>query len=154
MTNTRTVVLSFLASTALAHFDIEFPEQKQPADENGLSSGPCGGAELDFDAGPVNDFHVGGNTVQLAPSHPSAHWLFRVTTDTKGEGNWTQAYPILQQNGLGDLCIPLVTAPEDFVGKKGLLGVVADSDDGVLYGVSCLDVSHGIRTQHTHYQIC
>jgi hypothetical protein len=135
MTFQRSFVLAFLATTALGHFDITAPAAKPPADENALSSGPCGGAKLDFDAGPVSDFHVAGEHVALDPSHPQQRWLFRVTTDTAGAGNWSKSYPILLQSGLGSICIPGLTAPADFVGKKGLLGVVANAEDGVLYGV-------------------
>lgn len=136
MPRQATLVAVLLASAVNAHFSIKFPEQNSPSDENSLDEGPCGGASLDFSSKTVTDFHVGGDAIALTPTHPQANWLFRATTDTKGEGNWTQIFPIFQQGGLGELCQPDVSVPEDFAGKQGLISVVANAEDGVLYGVS------------------
>ncbi|CAI4217605.1 unnamed protein product [Parascedosporium putredinis] len=115
--------------------------------ENSLSSGPCGGAKIDFDAGTVTDFHVGGDAIAATGTHPQANWLFRATTDLTGTSNWTQLYPIVEQSGLGKLCQPKITVPEEWVDKQGLISVVAHAEDGVLYGCSQVKFVEGTGEQ-------
>jgi len=136
MARLSAVVLSLLASSATAHFTIDYPPSIKASSENTLSSGPCGGAKIDFDAGTVTDFHVGGDAIAATGTHPQANWLFRATTDLTGTSNWTQLYPIVEQSGLGKLCQAKITVPEDWVDKQGLISVVAHAEDGVLYAVS------------------
>ena len=50
-------------------------------------------------------------------------------------GNWTALLPAVEQTGLGDFCEKQVTVPEGWAGKKGVIGVVQDAPDGVLYQV-------------------
>ena len=145
MARLTTTLLSLLATTTTAHFTISYPPFVEPANENLLASGPCGGAELDFEKGTVTDFHVGGDAVAVIGGHPQSNWLFRVTDDITGATNWTKAFPIVQQNGAGKFCEPQVTVPEAWVGRQGLLGVVANAEDGVLYAVSHLEGERHVR---------
>lgn len=132
---TTTLLPLLLATTATAHFRIDSPPGNDPSNENKLASGPCGGADLDFDNKDVHDFHVGGDAIGATGTHSQSNWLFRATLDTTGEGNWTMVWPIAQ-TGLGKYCQPQVTVPEEWVGEQGLIGVVAHAEDGILYGVS------------------
>lgn len=125
-----------LAASASAHFNIGHPPQDVPSSEAKLASGPCGGASLKFESGDVTDFHVGGEPIAVAGSHPQSTYLFRATKDLTGEGEWTQIFPIMAQSGLGRMCQPSVTVPEGWAGEKGLISVVANAEDGILYGVS------------------
>lgn len=132
----RLATTLLLAATATAHFSINSPPQKKPSNEAQLESGPCGGAKLDFKSDDVSDFHVDGDAVAVTGTHPQSNWLLRATTDKTGEGNWTQIFPIVEQSGIGRMCQPVVTVPEDWEGEEGLIGVVANAEDGILFGVS------------------
>ena len=68
--------------------------------------------------------------------HPQATWLFRATLDTTASGNWTSLLPSIQQTGLGDYCERDVQVPASWAGSKGIIGVVQDAPDGILYQVS------------------
>ncbi|PKS10135.1 hypothetical protein jhhlp_001885 [Lomentospora prolificans] len=141
------LLLSLLASSATAHFTIDYPPFAKPSDESKLASGPCGGADLNFQDGTVTDFHVSGDAIATTGTHPQANWLFRATTDITGASNWTKVWPIVEQSGLGKLCQPSITVPEEWVGKQGLIGVVAHAEDGVLYGCSQVTFVKGTGEQ-------
>jgi hypothetical protein len=68
--------------------------------------------------------------------HPQATWLFRATLDQTASGNWTNLLPAIQQTGLNNFCEPALQVPESFAGSKGVLGIVQDAPDGILYQVS------------------
>lgn len=138
-----------LLSIANAHFNLNTPTSAG-FNEDDEDKGPCGGATLDFDKQAVSDFHVGGQPVGMLSGHTQTNWLFRGTLDKTASGNWTQLYPILQQSGAGKFCEKAVPAPESWVGKQGLLGVVANGPDGLLY-----QVSSGASTEkHSHNILC
>src|SRR5690606_6068030 len=74
--------------------------------------------------------------------HPQATFLIRATLDPKAEGNWTQLFPIITQSGRGAMCEPTVTAPKEWVGQKGFIGIACDAPDGMLFqvGLRCFSV--------------
>jgi hypothetical protein len=122
-------------SGASAHFNLKVPPTIGFEDSK-EGTGPCGGFTPDFsDKSKVVDFHVGGEPVAMSLGHSQANWLFRGTLDQTGGSNWTQLFPIVQQSGLGSFCETAIPAPESWVGKQGVLGVVANAVDGVLYQV-------------------
>jgi len=127
-----------LASFGSAHFLLNWPSTVGFSDDS-ESTGPCGSFDVDFAKDNVSDFHVGGDTVYLTGTHPSTTFLFRATTNQKAAGNWSNLLsgPI-QVVGLGDNCQPQVPVPAGFAGSKGVLQIVADSPDGILYQVSCV----------------
>ncbi|SPO04580.1 uncharacterized protein DNG_07265 [Cephalotrichum gorgonifer] len=147
MTRLSSSLLPLLAATATAHFSIDYPPQNVPSSESSLDQGPCGGADLESASAKVTDFHVGGDAVAVTGSHPQAKWLIRATTDLTGAGNWTQAFPIVAQSGLGKLCEPAVVVPEGWAGKKGLIGVAANAEDGILYGCSIVNFVEGSSSE-------
>jgi len=106
-------------------------------DDNLEGTGPCGSFTVDFSKDNISDFHVGGDTVFLTGTHPTTTFLYRATTDQTASGNWFNLLsgPI-QVVGLGDNCQPLVPVPAGFAGSKGVVQIVADSPDGILYQVS------------------
>ena len=123
------------ASAATAHFNLMVPTPIG-FNEDKEDTAPCGGFTPDFsDASKVIDFHVGGEPVGVKLGHTQAQWLFRGTLDQTGSSNWTMLFPIVMQSGLGLFCEPSIPAPESWVGKQGVLGVVADAPDGLLYQV-------------------
>lgn len=127
--------LLLLPTLAAAHFTLNAPAAVGPFDEDTESTSPCGGVTLDFTKDNVTDFHVGGEAIALFLGHPQANWLFRATLDQTGADNWTMIYPVVTQTGEGDYCQPAVAAPSSFAGQKGVLGMVCDGPDGLLYQV-------------------
>lgn len=120
-------------SVANAHFNLNIPPSFG-FDESKEDSAPCGGFTPNFDdKSKVSDFHVGGEAIGVKLGHTQANWLYRATLGGSDSKNWTQLFPIVQQSGLGLFCEPSVTAPEAWVGKQGILSVVADAPDGLLY---------------------
>jgi hypothetical protein len=84
----------------------------------------------------VTDFHVGGDTVFITGVHPTTTFLYRATLDQTASGNFTNLMsgPVAVV-GIGDNCEPLVPVPASFAGSKGVVQIVADSPDGILYQV-------------------
>lgn len=134
-----------LASSASAHYTLLTPTPLG-TDDDGQASGPCGGYTPDFTKNTVSDFHVGGGNVGMRLGHPQATWLFRGTLDQTGQSNWTQLFPMVTQSGLGNLCEPSITAPESWVGKNGLIGVVAKAEDGMLFTCAAVKFVSGVVT--------
>lgn len=134
------VLLPFflLPALAAAHFNLLTPSPIGPFSDDDEGTSPCGGLTVDVSKDNATDFHVNGEAIALDLGHPTANWLFRVTLDQTASTNWSQIYPIFTQTGLGDYCQPAVAAPSSLVGQKGILGVVADGPDGLLYQVSPL----------------
>lgn len=78
---------------------------------------------------------VDGSAIALTSVHPQATWLFRATLDQTASGNWTTLLPSIEQTGLGTFCEPSVSVPASWAGSKGVIGVVQDAPDGILYQV-------------------
>ena len=81
------------------------------------------------------DFHVGGDSIWVTGTHPTTTFLYRGIVGSSTTGNWSNLLPAILVNGLGDNCNPDVPAPSAFAGQKGLIQVVADSPDGILWQV-------------------
>jgi hypothetical protein len=107
-------------------------------------NGPCGGFTPDFTKDNVTDFHVGGDTVLLLGAHPTITYLIRATTDQTAAGGWQ---PLLASDiqvvGLNLACNPSVPAPAAFAGSKGIIQVIADSPDGILFQCAAVNFVTG-----------
>jgi hypothetical protein len=131
----RIIALLLLAIyPCTAHFLLNYPPTIG-FDDDAESQAPCGGFTVNFSKDNVTDFHVGGSAIALQSIHPEATWLFRATLDLTATGNWTTLLPVIQQIGLGAFCEPAVKVPPSWAGQKGVIGVVQDAPDGVLYQV-------------------
>lgn len=124
-----TTSLLLLAATAHAHFKLNEPASIGFSDDD-EGTGPCGSFTPDFSKDTITDFHVGGQPIAMLSTHPETKWLFRATFAEKADGEWEQLYSIVDQQGIGDFCVPAVTAPKSWVGSTGVLSVVADATDG------------------------
>jgi hypothetical protein len=124
--------LLLLIAVAQAHFLLNYPKSIGFSDD-AQRDGPCGGFTPDFSKNNFTDFHIGGDNIATRTTHPQGNWLYRFTLDPTASGNWTQAFPIVQQSGLGSFCEPLVTIPSQLAGEKGVLGVVSNTPDGLLF---------------------
>lgn len=129
------IALFALAAVANAHFLLNHPATIG-FDDDLEGAAPCGSFTPDFSKDNITDWHVSGDFISATLAHPQSNWLFRGTLDQTGQSNWTELFPIVQQSGLGDFCEPSVAVPSDWSGNKGLIGVVADGPDGILYQVS------------------
>ncbi|KAM0253896.1 hypothetical protein ACHAQJ_007071 [Trichoderma viride] len=123
-----------LASLSSAHFLMNYPESIG-FDDDKEGTAPCGSFTPDISAGSKQlvDFHVGGDSLAMRATHTQVNWLFRVTLDGTAESGWKQIFPIVMQSGLGNFCEPQITLPASYAGKRGVIGVVTDAPDGLLY---------------------
>jgi len=126
-----------LLSTASTHFVLINPTslEGQNIDDDKLANGPCGAKTPDLANDEATDFHVDGDFINVRLTHPQATWLFRGTVEETSKNNWTALFPQVQQTGLGQFCEPAVTAPKEWVGKKGVIGVACKGEDGLLFQV-------------------
>ena len=132
--------LSVWALCASAHFILQYPSSLGFNDET-QGEEPCGGFAVSFN-GSHDSVQVGGFPVSMLSTHPSADWLFRASLDKQAPFNWTNFLPVVSETGLGQFCLPNLKAPSDFIGESGLIQVIADSPDGILYQVSQLRTHH------------
>lgn len=129
------LLLSVLVGQSAAHFLLNYPPTIG-FDDSLEGTAPCGSFSIDFATDNVTDFHVGGDALAMTSIHPQATWLFRATLgEAAAPGNWTILLPAIQQTGIGDYCEQDVTVPTNFAGQKGVIGVVQDAPDGILYQV-------------------
>jgi hypothetical protein len=63
-------------------------------------------------------------------------WSFRGTTDTKPPFAFEEVVPLVNTTGIGDFCLDYMTVPSAWAGKPGVLQIVDNSPDGILYQVS------------------
>ncbi|KAK4152088.1 hypothetical protein C8A00DRAFT_16569 [Chaetomidium leptoderma] len=135
-------------SAANAHFELNQPPSLEgdKMNEDLEATGPCGGGVADLSKNTATDFHVDGDAVGVLLGHPQAKFLIRATLDTKAAGNWTQLYPIFLQSGRGNFCEPAVTAPKEWVGKKGIIGIACAAPDGMLFQCAAVNFVSGSNT--------
>lgn len=148
-----TIVAATLSvlSTASAHFVLLDPPSLEGTtlDDKKEGNSPCGALLPDLTQTLPNDFHVDGDFISLQNGHPQSNWLFRATLEDKAAGNWTQIFPIVQQTGIGNYCQVTVTAPKEWVGKKGVIGIVGNAPDGVLYQCAAVNFVEGSNTPNS-----
>ncbi|KAJ6259159.1 hypothetical protein Dda_6057 [Drechslerella dactyloides] len=131
----KSLLLLAFPLVAHAHFILRYPTPLGPSAAN-QETAPCGGYSFS-ESSPVTNFYVDGDAVAYSSSHPDVHVLYRVVEGNKADGNglkWDQAFPIINQFGSGDFCEPHVTVPKSYVGKQGILQVIQNAVDGMLYG--------------------
>ncbi|KAK8048124.1 hypothetical protein PG994_009854 [Apiospora phragmitis] len=131
-------------SAAHAHFQVQYPPTIGPFDDDKEGDAPCGGYTADFSKA-ATDFHVGGDAIATKSGHPQTQWLYRITTDDKAAGNWTEVYGQVQQSGVGTFCVPKVAVPDSYIGQKAVLSIVADGDDGMLYQCALVNFVAGVN---------
>ena len=137
LTTLAVCFLTILVSHCSAHFYLNYPPTIG-FDDSLEAEAPCGSFTVDFSKDNVTNFHVGGDSIALTSIHPMATWLFRATLDqTATSGNWTSLLPAIVQTGLGDYCERDVKVPASWAGQKGVIGIVQDAPDGILFQVSC-----------------
>ncbi|KAI9655256.1 MAG: hypothetical protein M1829_000669 [Trizodia sp. TS-e1964] len=127
----RSVALLLAAACqSTAHFVLQYPTSLG-FDDTLEGTGPCGGLPITSDN--AADFHVGGEPVAMITTHPAATWLFRATLDLTGSGNFSNLVPAISQTGVGSFCESSIPAPAAWLGQKGIVQVVQNAIDGLLY---------------------
>jgi len=138
-----------LASQASAHFLLNSPATIG-FDDDQEGTGPCGSFTPDFSVDNITDFHVGGDSIWLTGTHPTTTFLYRGIVGSSTSGNWSNLAQAILVNGLGDNCKSNVQAPSAFAGQKGLIQVVADSPDGILWQCAAVNFVSGAATAPVH----
>ncbi len=128
------ILLTGLIASTTAHFDITHPTPLGKSTDP--ATGPCGGVKIDLENAKTSEFYVGGEPVAVRSGHPEVRIAIRATLDSDAEEDWVKLHPVVRQEGLGPFCIPVVKAPESWVGKKGLVQVIESGEDGMLFSVS------------------
>ena len=128
-------LIGVLVGQSTAHFLLNYPPTIG-FDDSLEATPPCGSFTVDFSTDNVTDFHVGGDSLAMTSIHPQATWLFRATLDQTASGNWSVLLPAIVQTGLGDYCERDVMVHATFAGSKGVIQVIQDAPDGILYQVS------------------
>ena len=128
MTPLRSLVaatLLFLSTTNAYFYLVQPPplEGDKPELESQIFA-PCGGARSPDLSKPTADFHVDGDLVAIILGQKQANIMIGASLNPKATADWIQLFPIVQQTGEGNFCQPSVTAPKDYVGKKGYIGLV------------------------------
>ena len=124
-----------LVGQSAAHFTLQNPPTIG-FDDDLETTPPCGGFTVDTSKDNYTDFHVDGDFIAVTSIHPEATWLFRATLDQTASGNWTSLLPAVQQTSIGAFCETGVKVPSTWAGSKGVVGIVQDAPDGILYQVS------------------
>ncbi|KAK4097605.1 hypothetical protein N658DRAFT_389455, partial [Parathielavia hyrcaniae] len=145
---------ALLSATAQAHFELIQPTSLEgdAFDEGSMATAPCGGGVADLSQNTATDFHVDGDAVGVLLGHAQANWLFRATLDEHAEGNWTQLFPIVTQSGRGSFCEPAITAPREWVGKKGIIGIACAAPDGLLFQCAAVNFVEGVNSAPANCQ--
>lgn len=130
---TSLLSLSALTELTTAHFLLNYPPTLGFSDDN-EGIGPCGGFPVVFNSSDIQ-VQADGFPIALRSTHPEADWLFRATLSQSEPFNWTNLLPVVRETGLGDFCIPDFKVPTEFIGHSGLLQIMQDAADGLLYQV-------------------
>ncbi|KAK4118412.1 hypothetical protein N657DRAFT_545880, partial [Parathielavia appendiculata] len=148
------LIAALLSATAQAHFELIQPTSLEgdSFNENLEANAPCGGGVADLSKNTATDFHVDGDAVGLLLGHAQANWLIRATLDERAGGNWTQLFPIVTQSGRGNFCEPSVTAPKEWVGKKGIIGIACAAPDGLLFQCAAVNFVEGANKAPSNCQ--
>ena len=126
-----------LISQSTAYFLLNYPPTIG-FDDSLEGTPPCGDFTVNFSTDNVTDFHVGGDALAMTSINPQATWLFRATLDTTASSNWTDLLQPIIQTSLGDYCEQDVKVPASWAGSKGVIQVIQDAPDGILYQVGSL----------------
>ncbi len=126
-----------MLSSASAQFLLNFPPSMEGAEVSFdmQTTGACGGGIPNLPANPAVDFHIDGDVVALDIKQDEGNILFGATTDAHANGGWQQLYPVVQVKGQGTYCQKGVTAPKEWLGKMGIVGIVLKKGEEQRYQV-------------------
>ncbi len=129
-------VLATLATLGWTHFVLEIPASVGYEDaKEGIP--PCGG----FDAtsrDAVTEWPVAGAPLKLISTHSRSAFTIRavlLSEAANGHFNFSDMVPLVQQIGLGALCLNTVPGIAALEGKDAILQVIQVAADGQLFQV-------------------
>ena len=122
-----------LIGVTSAHFILQWPPNVG-FDEDKETSSPCGGF-TPTESNDSPDVQVKQFAISIQNVHPVGEWSFRGTINTETPYNFTEIVPIIKTTGIGDFCLQYMSVPGDWAGNAGIIQVVDNSPDGVLYQV-------------------
>lgn len=96
----------------------------------------CGGVATEPSDSTV-DLTVDQFAVSIRSSHPEGHWSFNIANSTSPPFNWTSITNIVETQGVGDFCLPALSIPAEYAGSSGVLQIIDNASDGMLYQVCC-----------------
>jgi hypothetical protein len=140
------IAVALRATRACCSFLLNYPES---AGYNTLTepNAPCGGADANIEKSNMTFWNVGGGSIYLTSEYKVTDYLFRATLDANLTDGWVNLFLILQQNGIGDFCLPSVPVPDSFNGQTGVLQVIANTTDGLFYQVNAV-LDYGIDSRY------
>jgi hypothetical protein len=152
----KVLTLAVFVTEALGGFQMNYPES---AGYNAFTepNAPCGGADANVLKSNMTFWDVSGGPIFLTSEYQVTDYLFRATLDANLTNGWVNLLPVLQQNGIGDFCEPIVPVPASFNGQTGILQVVANTTDGLFYQVCtisfetvALDLTDALSVRCSH----
>ncbi|KAF2093756.1 hypothetical protein NA57DRAFT_47271, partial [Rhizodiscina lignyota] len=129
---TRIAAVVIFAALGSANFQLNFPESTG-YDAQTESTGPCGGVAVNLQMSNMTFFDVDGASIYVTSEHQITDYLFRATLDNSLEKGWTDVFPVIQQHGIGDFCLPSVSMPSNFNGQTGVFQVIANTSTGMFF---------------------
>lgn len=125
--------LAFTATLSSAHFQILYPPQGYEFSEEEQTTGPCGGPIPEVN-GETVDVQVDQFAISVRSGHPKGAWSFSYTNSTSEPLNFTEI-STLEVQGVGDFCLTSFSVPSELAGSSGIVQVVNNAEDGMLYQV-------------------
>ncbi|KFY01996.1 hypothetical protein O988_02407 [Pseudogymnoascus sp. VKM F-3808] len=123
--------LALFAHATAATFTLSHP-LPFGSETTSQSQAPCGASPLLLQS--TTGFYVGGDAVAVVSEGDGASILIRATiSEDLGKANWTNLFPVVQQQGGGKFCEPLVLAPEEWAGREGVVQVIESGEEGLSY---------------------
>ena len=129
-----------LASLSSAHFVLHWPPTAGFDDQQQTAS-PCDGFMPMVNSSSPN-ITVDRFAIMIQNLHAFSEWGFRGTIDTMAPYDFTPIVPIVNTTGIGDFCLDHIRAPSNWAGNPGIIQVVDNARDGVLY-----QVEHSVRPE-------
>ena len=127
----KLLTLFSLVAVATAHFTLDYP-YTTGFDEDQEPNAPCGGFPPNLDNLTV--WPLSGGEIAIDLHHPEALFLFRAQLlDSDTWVNLSNGY--VDMVGLGEGCIHALAVPSNWSGQVGVVQVIAQPPDGILYQV-------------------
>ena len=125
-------VLGFTISIVSGHFTLDYPPTTG-FDEDQEPNPPCGGFPPDLSN--LTAWPLSGGEISIDLHHPEALFLFRA--QLVGSDEWFNLSDgIVDMVGLGEGCIHSLPVPQNWSGMAGVVQVVGQPPDGILYQVA------------------
>jgi hypothetical protein len=128
-----TIALLGLAVITSAHFVLQIPPNIGFDDEV-EDQEPCGSFSPTNRSGTVSNFDVAGDNIAVLTTHTTQTWHISGALLSSVD-NWVLLIPDISQQNVGTFCEPSVPAPDSWAGQDGVIQVIQNSPDGILYQV-------------------